>query len=102
MNPTKKLSMAVPVMRDSLMCWCGHLNAIHHVATNEHEPSDALNDVIEHVKYMHNKVRDMCNAYDRLRHLVAELETEQGVTSPRFYADSCAGKVCKGHCPNLI
>lgn len=101
MTPTEKLSMAVPVMRDSLMMWCGHLNAIHLVGSNEHAPSPALDDVMEHVAAMHEKIKGVCSAYDRLRSLVGELEKEQGIESPRFYVDQLAGHVCKSHCPRL-
>ena len=94
--------MAVPVMRESLIMWCGHLNALHMVGSNEHPPSPALDDVMCHVQDMHDAVKDMCSAYDRLRHLVAVLEKEQGVESPRFYTNETAGKVCKDHCPILI
>tara|TARA_Y100000310_G_scaffold221436_2_gene223017 strand:+ start:3811 stop:4119 length:309 start_codon:yes stop_codon:yes gene_type:complete len=102
MNGTEKLAMAVPVMRGSLMEWCGHLNAIHMVGSNEHPPSPALDEVLSHVREMHGKVKDMCGAYDRLRSLIGELEIEQKVESPRFYVDKQAGKTCKGHCPTLI
>ena len=102
MNPTKKLAMAVPSMRGSLMEWCGHLNAIHIVGANEHPASPALDEVLAHVREMHDKVKGMCGAYDRLRSLVGELEKEQGIESPRFYTDEQAGKVCKGHCPVLL
>jgi|GEM_PF-2982172 len=83
------------------MMWCGHLNAIYLVATREHEPSPALDDVISHVKQMHEQVKGICGAYDKLRSLMGELELEQGVT-PRFYVDPMAGKIDKPHCPNLL
>ena len=100
MNSTEKLAMAVPNMRESLQFWCHHIKAIHIVATNEHEDSPALQDVIIHLEDMHVKVKDMCNAYDKLRSLVGTLEREQGI-KPKYYVDRCAGKAHKGHCPVL-
>ena len=83
------------------MKWCGHLVAIHAVATNEHTKSTATDAVIRHVCEMHAKVSGMCSSYDKLRSLVGALEMEQGVASPRFYVDAGAGDVCKCHCPEL-
>lgn len=100
MNSTEKLAMAVPNMRSSLMMWCGHLNAIHIVASNECEPSPARDALLSHIEETHNKVKAMCSAYDTLRSLVGALELEQDVR-PRFYVDEHAGKVYKCHCPSL-
>lgn len=101
MTPTEKLAMAVPVMRESLMMWCGHLNAVHIVGADEHAPSPALDEVLKHVAEMHTKVKEMCGLYDNLRSLVGTLEHEQGVKKPIFHADHEAGCVKKSHCPNL-
>jgi hypothetical protein len=101
MNPTKKLAMTVPVMRETLMMWCHHLTVLHLLATQEHDDTPATREVIKHVEETHTKVKDMCNAYDKLRSLVGMLEEESCLEIRRFYPDDCAGCVEKGHCPNL-
>jgi len=101
MNMTEKLAMAIPVMRAPLCSWCQHLLILDHVAKHECENSPALQTVIKHLAEMHEKVRSMCNAYDKLRSVVGALELEQGVGEPRFYVDKQAGIVPKYHCPVL-
>lgn len=101
MNSTEKLVIVVTDMWGKNTPWCHSLGALYLVADNECESSPEVEALKEHLRHMHGQVKDLCHSYDKLRSMVGAIELEQGVESPRFYADGQAGCVEKHNCPVL-
>jgi len=86
---TEKLAQAVSGMRGSLPPTCLEMvtqasRAIR-LAVDEFGSSPALDAVQKQADKVLAQVRALCCEYNNLRALMARLEREQGIESPRFW-----------------
>lgn len=98
MTSTEKLAIAIAKMRGSLQPACHFLSVIRIVAVDECEPSPARDVVIKQVDKMLSQCQSLCCEYDNLRALMARLEREGGVETPRFWCGEINQTGKPAHC----